>query len=708
MATFDITTVDVTGAAVTEIFGINASGEIIGNVKLGGQAIFAASNGVVTIIKVKNDAFSPAITGINASGEVVGHSIIIPPAGGLAANHGFSDIPGVSTTPTQIDVPNATNTDAFGVNDSGEIVGAYTDSTGTHGFTDINGTFTTINAPGATSTTITAVNNSGEFVGNYFVGNISRGFVDVNGTLTTIDPTGSTSTSIRGVTNNGEIFGIYNAGSKNHSFVDINGTITTIDAPGAIGTNVTGVNDNGEIVGTYSDSTGTHGFADINGNFTTIDFVGATFIELTAVNDSGEIVGIYIDSLGEHGFTAVPGPPSQIITGTQAEQATTDAQTIDPFASVVIAAPTVGAPTETVTVRPSSTANGTLSDPNAANDGSTVSNDVFTITGTANTVTKALEGLVFTPTGHQVVPGQSVTTGFEISVENTLGQLNLTKTDGTTSVIATAVNDAPTLINPVLSDTVAEGQTLEGLYGQLLANAQDVDFGDQAQLTISTLGLSNTAGFLYFDAADQRLTYTADGFNAAKPVDSFTYTIADPGGATVTGTVDVTVTGPALPTQVGSAGADRLTADGNGRRLIGGDGNDKLTGHGENQLIFGGRGDDTITADGNNNTIYGGPGTNGITLDGNGETVVLQQGGLDQISGFGLHNGDVLDLSQVLAEAQINLAGDFSQLGSLVQVSSVGRDATLSFGGSSLAVLHGVGAGVTLDTLIQDGSLRIN
>jgi hypothetical protein len=88
--------------------------------------------------------------------------------------------------------------------------------------------------------------------------------------------------------------------------------------------------------------------------------------------------------------------------------------------------------------------------------------------------------------------------------------------------------------------------------------------------------------------------------------------------------------------------------------------------------------------------------------------VVLQQGGVDQISGFELHNGDVLDLSQALAEAQINLAGDFSQLRSLVQVASAGRDATLSFGGSSLAVLHGVGAGVTLDTLIQDGSLRIN
>jgi Ca2+-binding RTX toxin-like protein len=172
--------------------------------------------------------------------------------------------------------------------------------------------------------------------------------------------------------------------------------------------------------------------------------------------------------------------------------------------------------------------------------------------------------------------------------------------------------------------------------------------------------------------------------------------------------VDVTVTGPALPTAVGSASADRLTADGNGRRLIGGDGNDTLTGHGESQLIFGGRGDDTITADGNKSTIYGGSGTNGVTLNGNQETVVLQQGGQDQISGFSLHNGDILDLSQVLAEARINLAGDFSQLGTFIQVAPTRQDATVSFGATSLAVLHGVGAGVTLNTLVQDGSLRIN
>jgi len=72
------------------------------------------------------------------------------------------------------------------------------------------------------------------------------------------------------------------------------------------------------------------------------------------------------------------------------------------------------------------------------------------------------------------------------------------------------------------------------------------------------------------------------------------------------------------------------------------------------------------------------------------------------------NNGDVLDLSQVLAESQINLGGDFSKLGNYVQVSDSGSNATLSYNGSALAVLNGVGSGVTLSTLISDNALKIN
>ena len=50
--------------------------------------------------------------------------------------------------------------------------------------------------------------------------------------------------------------------------------------------------------------------------------------------------------------------------------------------------------------------------------------------------------------------------------------------------------------------------------------------------------------------------------------------------------------------------------------------------------------------------VHGGTGTNTINLGNTAQdSIVLQQGGTDNITGFNLHN-DVLDLTQVLAEAQ--------------------------------------------------------
>jgi probable HAF family extracellular repeat protein len=70
-----------------------------------------------------------------------------------------------------IAMPGASATQAFGLNDAGEVVGTYTTGTGnnavTHGFTWLNGKFVTVNFPTASSTTINGVNNEGDIVGFY-------------------------------------------------------------------------------------------------------------------------------------------------------------------------------------------------------------------------------------------------------------------------------------------------------------------------------------------------------------------------------------------------------------------------------------------------------------------------------------------------------------------------------------------------------------
>jgi len=65
--------------------------------------------------------------------------------------------------------PGATMTQAFGVNDSDEVVGTYTTGTGnaavTHGFTWRAGKYASVNISGASSTAINGVNDEGDLVG---------------------------------------------------------------------------------------------------------------------------------------------------------------------------------------------------------------------------------------------------------------------------------------------------------------------------------------------------------------------------------------------------------------------------------------------------------------------------------------------------------------------------------------------------------------
>src|SRR6266478_8098356 len=66
---------------------------------------------------------------------------------------------------TQVDAPNATLTRALGINDAGQIVGDFRNSTGTHGFLDTGGSFTQIDVPGAITTEALGINDAGQIVG---------------------------------------------------------------------------------------------------------------------------------------------------------------------------------------------------------------------------------------------------------------------------------------------------------------------------------------------------------------------------------------------------------------------------------------------------------------------------------------------------------------------------------------------------------------
>src|SRR5262245_2685714 len=71
-------------------------------------------------------------------------------------------------TYTTIDDPLATlGTVASGINDMGQIVGAYRDGSGGHGFLLSGGTYTALNDPSGFDTTAIGINASGQIVGSY-------------------------------------------------------------------------------------------------------------------------------------------------------------------------------------------------------------------------------------------------------------------------------------------------------------------------------------------------------------------------------------------------------------------------------------------------------------------------------------------------------------------------------------------------------------
>lgn len=279
--------------------------------------------------------------GISENGQIVGFY-----EDSAGVTHGFLEQDGTFTT---IDDPNGTNSTPFGnsvatdVNDPGQIVGYYFDSAGlAHGFIDDKGTFTTLD-DGANGTFAEGIAENGRIVGYYLdsSGN-AHGFLDDRGNFTTIDFTtssiaaGSVQTFALGINDPGQIVGYYLDSSNHaHGFVDDKGTFTTIDDPSAVnGTFVEDIAENKLIVGYYLDASNhAHGFVDDNGIFTTIDAPSATDTFLQGINDEGQIVGYDIVNGVQHGFVATP-PIAVFDTDTHQDVAATEEAYTGPVAQL--------------------------------------------------------------------------------------------------------------------------------------------------------------------------------------------------------------------------------------------------------------------------------------------------------------------------------------------------------------------------------------
>lgn len=206
------TTFEFPGAARTEGWGINARGDVIGQYVPPGEDrlrgfIRSASGEYVTLdrpgdfqvmpMDINSAGFavgcmhnfgtmhgwiakglepvsvSPAyemFTGVNESGTAVGWSWPASAAGAISFVQS-----GVGRM--EIGYPGASNTQAWGLNQYGDVVGWFGPTTGGTGFRLRDGQFATIVVAGASWTRAFGINTSGQIVGAYRAGSATRGFL---------------------------------------------------------------------------------------------------------------------------------------------------------------------------------------------------------------------------------------------------------------------------------------------------------------------------------------------------------------------------------------------------------------------------------------------------------------------------------------------------------------------------------------------------
>lgn len=205
------------------------------------------------------------------------------------------------------------------INDSGQIIGTYLNSSGVSvGFERSSGKFTTIAVPfaGATYTFPVANNDAGEIVGSWTdSGGVAHAFTLIAGTYASFDYPGATATQANDINSGGDIVGYYvDASGVDHGFLLSGGTFTSTDVPGAVLTISTAINDSGTIAGVYcttseclSTAEGEQGFLLSGGVFTPFAIAGelATFID--DINNNGVLLGSYSDAAGLNvSFLATP------------------------------------------------------------------------------------------------------------------------------------------------------------------------------------------------------------------------------------------------------------------------------------------------------------------------------------------------------------------------------------------------------------------
>ena len=201
-------------------------------------------------------ATSSAVYGVNATGHMVG---------------GFDDTNGSrihgflydGTTFVTLDDPAAVyGTNAIGINDAGVIVGTYDVGEIPHGFEYVNGNYSNFDCPNSAGTNATGINSSGQVVGFCWYNSTYHGFLLSNNGYTAIDFPQAALTYLYGINDAGAMAGTFQDPAGHfHGFTYSDGVFNQVDVQGGTtDTFLIRIKNNGAVVGFAYDSLGeSHG-----------------------------------------------------------------------------------------------------------------------------------------------------------------------------------------------------------------------------------------------------------------------------------------------------------------------------------------------------------------------------------------------------------------------------------------------------------------
>ncbi len=204
-------------------------------------------------------------------------------------------------------------TEGRGINNSRLICGDYQNGSDClyHGYFLMGGNFREFDVPDSVSTEVVGVNNIGDFCGDFTDSTgLTQGFVSLGGTIMPFSVPGATLTQASQLNSSNQTEGTYvDASGIYHGFWrGSNGALHfPIDPPGSTLTILFGNNDSNWMVGRYKTADGvTHGLFFVPPNrFFTFDYPGSIFTSLNGINRDGFISGRYRDASGiDHGIIA--------------------------------------------------------------------------------------------------------------------------------------------------------------------------------------------------------------------------------------------------------------------------------------------------------------------------------------------------------------------------------------------------------------------